>query len=388
VPIFLLSSRWLAKLGIIRQDRQAATASKMIEYIHGMPVIRAFNQVAQGQEMFRKALDDFHDISMILVKYLVLPFSCFAAVLLLGEPVTILTGGLRYNTGIIEISSLIIILVLLYSLYTPLLALVGVMELTRLADASLTRIQRILQAPLLSAADEPEEPDGFRVEMKHVCFSYQNNRPVLDNVSFAVPEMTMTAIVGPSGAGKSTILNLISRFWDVDSGSIQIGSVDIRNMKEEDLNKLLTVVFQDVHLFGGTIFDNIAMGKKNATLSEVENAAQKAQAHDFIVSLPEGYQTRLGEGGATLSGGEQQRISIARAILKDAPIVLLDEATAAIDPSNELAIQKALKQLVFNKTLIVVAHKLTTIQAADQILVLDNGHIVESGNHERLVKNK
>jgi ATP-binding cassette, subfamily B, bacterial IrtB/YbtQ len=195
----------------------------------------------------------------------------------------------------------------------------------------------------------------------------------------------MAAIVGASGSGKSTILNLIARFWDLEHGSVTIGGIDVRDLDEERLNSLVTVVFQDVYLFAGNVFDNIAMGQPGATLAQVKAAAKSACAHDFIMALPDGYRTRVDEGGANLSGGERQRISLARAILKDAPIVLLDEATAAIDPTNERAVQQALASLVADKTLIVVAHKLNTIRAADQILVLDEGRIIERGAHDALL---
>ena len=281
---------------------------------------------------------------------------------------------------------LIAALVLVFAVYSPLLGLSQVMELVRMADASLTRMDRILTAKPLPTTVDPSEPQGFALRFEAVDFSYRADRPVLWSLGFEVAERSMTAIIGPSGSGKSTILNLVARFWDVSGGSISIGGADIRTMSEERLASLITVVFQDVYLFAGTIFDNIAFGRSGASRAEVEAAARAAQAHEFIAALPDGYETRVGEGGATLSGGERQRISIARAILKDAPIVLLDEATAAIDPTNELAIQKALARLVAEKTLVVVAHKLSTIRAADQILVLDGGRIVERGSHDQLLE--
>ena len=255
-----------------------------------------------------------------------------------------------------------------------------------MADASLARMDRIMTAELLRETPSPKKPSGFGVCFDNVSFGYRPGTPVLSNLSFSVPERSMFALVGPSGSGKSTILNLLARFWEVDHGAVRIGGVDVRDMCEETLNGLITVVFQDVYLFAGTIFDNIAIGKPGADAKSVEAAARAAQAHAFIMALPDGYNTRVGEGGAALSGGERQRVSIARAILKDAPIVLLDEATAAIDPTNERQIQMAIAQLVSNRTLIVVAHKLSTIQAADRILVVERGTIVEAGNHDDLLK--
>ena len=385
-PVFLFASRRLARLGIQRQDRQAQAAARMIEYVQGISVIRAFNQIAKGQEGFEASLRAFRDISHSLVARLAAPFTAIAVLILLGAPLVIALGAVRYTGGQIDAATMISVLVLLFAIYTPFLALISVMELVRIADASLTRIDRIMTAPLLPKPAMTPSLSGFDVKFQDVGFGYNPGTPVLRNVLLNVPARSMTAIAGPSGSGKSTILNLIARFWDVSQGSISIGGVDIREMDEATLNGLITVVFQDVYLFAGTIFENIAMGRGGASMDEVEAAARAAQAHDFIMTLPQGYQTRVGEGGANLSGGERQRVSIARAILKDAPIVLLDEATAAIDPSNERAIQAALGRLVSDKTLIVVAHKLSTIQSADQIVVLDAGVIVEQGNHASLLE--
>lgn len=384
-PLFLAASRWLARLGIERQDRQAEAAARMIEYVQGIAVIRAFNQVAQGQERFAAALGTFRDISLRLVSRLVAPFVAIAAIVLLGAPLVIVVGALRYTAGGIDAGTFLSVLVLLFAIYAPILSLMSVMELVRMADASLTRIDRIMTAPILPLPARPKTPDGFALAFEGVSFGYAPGAPVLRDLSFTVPERGMTAIAGPSGAGKSTVLNLIARFWDVDGGAIRIGGVDLREMDEAALSDLITVVFQDVYLFAGTILDNIALGRPGASRAEIEAAARAAQAHDFIVALPEGYDTRAGEGGASLSGGERQRVSIARAILKDAPIVLLDEATAAIDPTNERALQQALSRLVADKTLIVVAHKLSTIRAADQILVLEDGRITERGRHDALL---
>ncbi|WP_053240077.1 ABC transporter ATP-binding protein [Pleomorphomonas koreensis] len=385
LPVFMWSSRRLARLGIVRQDLQAAAGARMIEFVQGIATIRAFNRLAKGEESFRAALEAFRALSIRMVAHLSVPMALFGAVLMTGVPVVMLTAGLRYQAGAIDIATLLAALVLVFATYAPLLALSQVMELVRMADASLTRMDRILTAPSLPAPAAPARPAGFDLRFEAVDFAYRPGRPVLSGVDFAVPERSMTAIVGPSGSGKSTILNLIARFWDVDAGAVRIGGTDLRQLDEERLAALITVVFQDVYLFAGSLYDNIAFGRAGASRTDVEAAARAAQAHDFIMALPDGYHTRVGEGGATLSGGERQRVSIARAILKDAPIVLLDEATAAIDPSNELAIRKALSRLVAGKTLVSVAHKLSTIRAADQILVLDGGRIVERGDHAALL---
>ncbi|WP_316863333.1 ABC transporter ATP-binding protein [uncultured Cohaesibacter sp.] len=386
IPVYLATSRWLARLGIQRQDMQAEAAARMIEYVQGISVIRAFNRIGKGQESFRAGLKAFRDISIRMVVQLSTPFVVFSAIIMLGVPLVILTSGMRYADGAIDVSIVITALVLVFSIYTPIVGLVGVMELTRMADASLTRMDRVLKACPLPRAQAPQEPDGFAIHFEDVHFGYNAEREVLKGLCFDVPENSMTAIVGLSGAGKSTILNLLPRFWDVTSGSITIGGVDVRSMDEGELSRLITVVFQDVYLFSGSIFDNIAFGRKGANLDDVVKAARAAQAHDFIMSLPDGYDTKVNEGGLSLSGGERQRISIARAILKDAPIILLDEATAALDPTNERALQTALGALVRNKTLIVVAHRLSTIKSADQILVIDDGLVCEKGHHDDLAR--
>lgn len=229
------------------------------------------------------------------------------------------------------------------------------------------------------------EPQGHDVEFEQVHFGYESI-PVLKDVTFAAHAGTTTAIVGPSGAGKSTILNLVSRFWDVDEGSVRIGGIDVRELTHQQLFERITVVFQDVYLFRATVRENIAFGRPDATDAEIEEAARAAQAHEFIVELPQGYDTIVGEGGATLSGGERQRLSIARAVLKDSPIVLLDEPTSSLDPINDRAVRAALVNLLHNKTVLIVAHRLPTIQAADQILVFDSGQLVQSGVHEALME--
>lgn len=382
LPVFVGTSRQLSKLGIQRQDMQAEAGARMIEFVQGMGVIRAFNQVAQGQESFRKAIEDFRDISIRMVVQLTLPMALFGMIIMLGAPLVIWVVGGRLDT--METGTAITALLLLFSMYAPLLALLGVMEAVRMADASLIRMDRILSSPDLPEIADAM-PSGFEVRFENVGFGYRPGKQVLHDTSFTVPERSMIAIVGPSGSGKSTILNLIPRFWDAGSGRITIGGADVARIGEAGLSDLVTVVFQDVYLFSGTIRDNIAVGKPGATEAEIEEAARAAQAHEFISRLPKGYDTEVGEGGNALSGGERQRISIARAILKDAPIVLMDEATAAIDPTNERAIQTALARLVEGRTLIVVAHKLSTIQSADQILVLDEGQIVERGKHTALL---
>ena len=220
-----------------------------------------------------------------------------------------------------------------------------------------------------------------------VDFSYAD-RKILDQVSFTIPEKTTTAIIGPSGAGKTTMCNLIARFWDVNAGKITIGGTDVRDFKLDSLMKNISMVFQSVYLFSDTIENNIKFGCPDATHEQVVEAAKKACCHDFISALPEGYDTVIGEGGGTLSGGEKQRISIARAMLKNTPIIILDEATSSVDPENEDELQRAIEALTHDKTIIMIAHRLKTVRSADQILVLNNAHIVQSGTHAELIQQK
>jgi ATP-binding cassette subfamily B protein len=253
-------------------------------------------------------------------------------------------------------------------------------------NACLDRIESIFEEKELDNSGTASVPaEGVpEIEFKNVHFGY-NEREVLKDVSFTVPKDSMTALVGPSGSGKTTIANLLPRFWDVQKGSVLLRGTDIRSVPLAKLLDNISMVFQRVYLFQDTVYNNIAIGRMDATREEVEEAARKARCYDFIMALPQGFDTVIGEGGASLSGGEQQRISIARCILKDAPIVILDEATASVDADNESHIQAAISELVRGKTLLVIAHRLNTVQNADQILVVENGCIAERGSHDALM---
>ncbi len=257
--------------------------------------------------------------------------------------------------------------------------------LLRIVDLSVDRISEIFQTPVMDTDGTDIKPKNYDIKATDVTFSY-DDRKIIDDVSFNIPEKTTTAIVGPSGGGKTTICNLISRFWDVNGGTIGIGGRDVRDYTLDSLLCNISMVFQNVYLFNDTIENNIKFGMPDATHEQVVQAAKKACCHQFIETLPEGYNTIIGESGATISGGEKQRISIARAILKDAPIIILDEATANVDPENEKHLQDAISELTRDKTIIMIAHRLKTVRNADQILVLSDGRIIQRGSHDKLMK--
>ncbi len=254
----------------------------------------------------------------------------------------------------------------------------------RLTAASIDRTVETEDMPRMDEDGREIDPQSHDIVFDHVSFSYEQ-KPILNDISVTLPDKTTTAVIGPSGSGKTTFCNLIARFWDTDSGSVKIGGYDVRNYTLESLMNQISVVFQNVYLFADTIENNIKFGRTDATHEEVVAAAKAACCDDFIENLPDGYNTVIGEGGANLSGGEKQRISIARAILKNAPIVILDEATANVDPENEDRLQKAIESLTRDKTIIMIAHRLKTVRHADQILVIDHGRIVQQGKHEQLI---
>ena len=263
--------------------------------------------------------------------------------------------------------------------------LVGSMaSVARVVEASLDRMESVLDTPSLDENGKDIIPKHLGIEMRHVSFAYED-KEIIHDISFTIPEKTTCAIVGPSGSGKTTICSLIARFWDVQQGQILVGGYDVREYTCDSLLRNFSIVFQHVYLFEDTIENNIKFGRPEATANQVIDAAKRACCHDFIMSLPQGYKTKVGEGGSSLSGGEKQRISIARAILKDAPIIILDEATASVDPENQQELQKAIEELTKNKTILMIAHRLSTVRSANQIIVLENGEIIQLGTHRELM---
>ena len=387
--LFLLWQKNVLAKGLRkRSDSLAVLNSEMIEYVQGMEVLKAFRQTGKQFTKFNTTLKKFRDLNIHVTIKTQIPVIFAKVTIDLGFGLILLFATFFLLGGTITLTVFLIFLIMDLRIYEPIKLLVSYIGFLKLAEPAIYKIKDILDTNPLPQPDNGATPNIFDVKFKNVTFSYDKT-PVLENVSFTIPEKTITALVGPSGSGKTTITRLIARFWDVDSGEVKVGGCNIRDMKTEALLSLVSMVFQDVYLFNDTIYQNIAYGSRDAIKEKIIEAAKTAQCHDFISKLPNGYNTMVGEGGATLSGGEKQRISIARAILKDAPIILLDEATASVDPENEYLIQSAINSLVKSKTLIIIAHRLPTIVAADQIIVLnDHGQVEESGKHKELLKNK
>ncbi|GAA2781055.1 ABC transporter ATP-binding protein [Crossiella cryophila] len=388
VPVLYLVYQWSGRL-IQRTDHGrdlviAEAGGRVVEFAQTQPVLRAFGRTVEGYRLLDEALVAQRDAGrrMIttgvwgMIGFGLVVQATFTALLVLG--VSFALGG---SLGVPELLAL---LVLAARFVEPLAMAADLGGAIRLGRNALSRMIELLETPLLPQPTAPRKPGDTTIELVEVSFGY-DSRPVLEQVSLRVPPRSMTALVGPSGSGKTTVTRLIARFFDVDSGSVRVGGVDVREIAGDELMSLVSLVFQDVYLFEGTIEENIRVGRPGATGEQVRAAARLARVEEIVARLPGGWQARTGEGGVTLSGGERQRISIARAILKDAPIVLLDEATAALDPENESAVQDALTALTADRTLLVIAHRLQTVVAADQIVVLDGGRIAQSGTHEELM---
>lgn len=300
--------------------------------------------------------------------------------------VTILpVGWLWYRNGSLPVETFIMVIILSLGIAGPLIAAMNFVDRLATVGTTVASVDELLSAEEQHHGDKEIRIKSKDIELSHVSFGYHEDKNILRNVSLSIPAGSMTALVGPSGSGKTTLCNLIARFWDVDSGSVKIGGKDVREYTLESLMEQISMVFQNVYLFADTFENNIKFGRPQAIHAEVVEAARKACCADFIETLPDGYDTVIGEGGASLSGGEKQRISIARAMLKDAPIVILDEATANVDPENEDRLQKAIEELTRDKIIIMIAHRLKTVRNADQILVVDDGRIVQKGKHEELI---
>ncbi|MCR5116185.1 MAG: ABC transporter ATP-binding protein/permease [Lachnospiraceae bacterium] len=383
----MASQKQIMKHSAIRQHQAENLTSAVIDYTEGMNIIKTFNMLGKSS----KDLNDNFEKSCkenIAFEHVVFPWNIRLGIIYaLGCAATFGICTYLVVNGFITASNFVAMMLFIFDLFVPIYALYN--ESTRLTvmDACMNRIEEVLAVPELDDAGKsvfPECYNGPQVEFRNVSFAY-DEKDVLKDVSFRMSPSSMTAVVGPSGSGKSTIANLLARFWDVKSGEILIKGINVKDVSMNQLMEQISMVFQKVYLFQDTVYNNIVMGRPDATKDEVIEAAKKARCYDFIMALPEGFDTVIGEGGATLSGGEKQRISIARCILKNSPIVILDEATASVDADNESLIQEAISELVKDKTLLVIAHRLKTIRNADEILVVDEGTIKERGTHSSLM---
>lgn len=392
LPLGMLFSMLMMKDYEVKSKRYVEASKKMnaaaVEYIQGIKVIKAFNKSASSYDKFQKAVEDNRD--SMLDWYLSVCFAMTAAMEVL--PSTLLfvlpVGLYLFMTGGIAIPTLIMCVLLSYASYKPLLKAMAYTDAMANVRVVFGEIQSVLDLPEMVRADTAPDPRSFDVRFENVVFGYggATGARVFDGLNFSAKEGELTAIVGSSGSGKSTVAKLLAGFWNVNGGRISIGGADIGSMSLERNMRLVTYVSQENFLFNKSIRDNLKMAKENATDKEIEAACRKASCDDFIKSLPEGYDTDAGNAGGKFSGGERQRITIARALLKDSPIVVLDEATAYSDPENEAVIQQSIDNLVKNKTVIMIAHRLSTVVNADKIIVLEKGRIAAEGTHAELLR--
>ncbi|MCC3315901.1 ABC transporter ATP-binding protein [Nocardia africana] len=389
LPALLLVSRW-ANNSYTRADRRldAAAAeanSRVVEFAQAQPVLRAFGAVGTGNRALTRALREQEAAAKRLTVASVPGLMVFALCVQIVFLTVVSVVVARGTGGDLSIPATIALIAVTSRFIEPINRAAQLSTAIRSAADAADRITDFLAEHDLAEATEPVTPGAPEIVFDNVGFGYREGEKVIDGVSFTVPSGTTTAIVGPSGGGKSTLLKLASRFYDVGSGSITVGGHDVRRQPSEILLRQVSLVFQDVYLFNETIADNIRIGNPDATAEQVRRAAEIARVDEIVDRLPDGWDSAVGEGGAALSGGERQRVSIARALLKDAPIVLLDEATSALDPHSEAAVVRGIHELTRDKTVVVVAHRLDTIAHADQILFVEAGRIVERGTHAELL---
>lgn len=387
--LLMISAHSSANTKVLNAENEKLTRAAL-EYTRGLPVVKSFGMAGASVKDFTEACASAKRIAL-KIEWGFIPYNCLHIFALKVASVwmifVVMYAGLA---GRLDLSMVLIVSFLSMSIFNSVEPIADSAHVLSVINNAFDKMEMFSDARLLDVEGTDIKPESYDIAFRDVEFSYSNavmeeNRKVLKDVSFTIPQGSTTAIVGPSGSGKTTICNLIARFYDVTSGEITLGGTDVRKYSLDSLLSNISMVFQNVYLFNDTIRANICFGRDNVTEEEMIDAAKKARCHDFIMELPNGYDTVIGEGGGTLSGGQKQRISIARAILKDSPIIILDESTASIDPENEHLIQGALSELSKGKTVIIIAHRLATIEAADQILVVDDGRIAEKGRHQELV---
>ena len=390
IPLGLLFSMLMMR-GYEAKSKRYQEASKamnttMVEYVNGIKVIKAFNKSASSFGKFKETVNE--NKKAMLDWYLSVCFSMTATMETIpATMIFVLPASIYFfMNGSIEIGTLVICVLLSYASYKPLIKAMSHLETITNIKTILEEINKVMNLPDLKRGERTQNIYSYDVEFRNVTFAYDESKNVLNGISFKANENELTAIVGGSGGGKSTIAKLLAGFWNVNSGEILIGKNDLNDMPLKQNMELVTYVSQENFLFNKTILENLKIAKEDASMSEIQKACEKASCHDFIMSLPNGYETIVGESGANLSGGEKQRIAIARSFLKNSPIVLLDEATAYSDPDNESIIQESINNLIENKTVIMIAHRLSTIVNANKIIVVDNGSIIEQGSHKELLE--
>lgn len=358
-------------------------AKATIECVHGLSVIKSYGTQGSSMERFRDACSRSRAVNIDVQRGFVPANTLHLFALRTASVALVLVAVQQGLGGSLDAMPVLMISLFAFTVFSSIEPVNDASHIMGVIESAMDKLDDIERADFIDEGGRDVPLERFDIEFDDVSFSY-GDREVVCGASFAVPQNTTCAIVGPSGSGKSTICSLIARFYDVDGGAVRVGGVDVREMTCDSLLRHVSMVFQNVYLFHDTVRSNIAFGRPGATEEEIVDAAKKACCHDFVTALPDGYDTVVGEGGSTLSGGEKQRISLARAILKDAPIVILDEATASVDPENERSIQEAISALTHGKTIVTIAHRLATIEHADQILVVDEGRIVQRGTHAEL----
>lgn len=373
------------KLSAEKVESDQKLVSEIMEYVQGIAEVKSYNLFGKQTKKLNKAIDNNVKVNTEM-EFAFIPYMTIQNIITkLTGAVMMFFSVLLYLNGSMSLMICIGMTICAFMLYSSLEQAGSYSALLRTIDICIDKAQKILDLDTMDIDGKDIIPQNYDIDVNNIEFSY-DKRKIIDGISLHIPQKTTTAVVGPSGGGKSTLCNLISRFWDVDGGNIRLGGIDVREYSMDSLMKNFSFVFQNVYLFADTIANNIAFGRENATREEIVTAAKKACCHDFIMSLPDGYDTVIGEGGASISGGEKQRISIARAIMKNAPIIILDEATANVDPENEKELVEAIDVLTKEKTIIMIAHRLKTVRNADQIVVVDSGKIAQFGTHTQLMQ--
>ncbi|WP_302196825.1 ABC transporter ATP-binding protein [Ruminococcus sp.] len=373
------------KLSAEKVESDQKLVSEIMEYVQGIAEVKSYNLFGKQTKKLNKAIDNNVKVNTEM-EFAFIPYMTIQNIITkLTGAVMMFVSVLLYLNGSMSLMICIGMTICAFMLYSSLEQAGSYSALLRTIDICIDKAQKILDLDTMDIDGKDIIPQNYDIDVNNIEFSY-DKRKIIDGISLHIPQKTTTAVVGPSGGGKSTLCNLISRFWDVDGGNIRLGGIDVREYSMDSLMKNFSFVFQNVYLFADTIANNIAFGRENATREEIVTAAKKACCHDFIMSLPDGYDTVIGEGGASISGGEKQRISIARAIMKNAPIIILDEATANVDPENEKELVDAIDALTKEKTIIMIAHRLKTVRNADQIVVVDSGKIAQLGTHTQLMQ--